>query len=338
MVSIGVISGTANIPLSGSGFRNRKELKVQAAGLLMLFILWGSTASAFESWSEDSAANTGYCADCHGDFGSFMYAGPQYVSLKKYDADGQSLIWKFTGSAGGDPVSLMDIHSSVVDITPEPELDAPLSCFSCHDSFGTAPVLLNSTLADATCVNSGCHGSTELRVSHRVSSKFQTMATSLALPEETKNCNGSSCHDSGADTDGDGIPDAVDLCPDQGSGTYGLDDTGCPINSATDSDNDGIYDSVDTCPNTPTNETANSQGCSTSQIDTDGDGVLDKNDECPEDGDEGEGVDDEGCPIPPFSLATLLGGGGSISPYSTLVLLLIALTSLRHRNNRPAAE
>ncbi|MBF8149159.1 OmpA family protein [Winogradskyella sp. F6397] len=72
----------------------------------------------------------------------------------------------------------------------------------------------------------------------------------------------------GTDTDGDGIYDQDDACPEEA----GLEIfNGCP-----DSDNDGIQDSKDDCPNTA--GLAEFNGCP----DSDGDGVMDKDDNCPE--------------------------------------------------------
>ncbi len=72
---------------------------------------------------------------------------------------------------------------------------------------------------------------------------------------------------SGADTDGDGIRDANDACPDvAGLKEFG----GCP-----DSDKDGIKDGDDACPLIP--GTAANNGCP----DSDGDGIADKDDKCP---------------------------------------------------------
>ncbi|WP_242157156.1 OmpA family protein [Aestuariivivens sediminis] len=71
----------------------------------------------------------------------------------------------------------------------------------------------------------------------------------------------------GTDTDGDGIYDKDDACPD----VPGLEAfNGCP-----DSDGDGIEDSKDDCPNTA--GPAEFNGCP----DSDGDGVADKDDDCP---------------------------------------------------------
>ncbi|WP_027127627.1 OmpA family protein [Gelidibacter mesophilus] len=71
----------------------------------------------------------------------------------------------------------------------------------------------------------------------------------------------------GKDTDGDGIYDKDDACPD----VPGLPEfNGCP-----DSDGDGIEDSKDDCPNEA--GLAEFNGCP----DTDGDGVPDNKDDCP---------------------------------------------------------
>jgi outer membrane protein OmpA-like peptidoglycan-associated protein len=71
----------------------------------------------------------------------------------------------------------------------------------------------------------------------------------------------------GKDTDGDGIFDKDDECPE----TPGLPEfNGCP-----DSDGDGIEDRNDACPNTP--GLAEFNGCP----DSDGDGIADPQDACP---------------------------------------------------------
>jgi outer membrane protein OmpA-like peptidoglycan-associated protein len=72
----------------------------------------------------------------------------------------------------------------------------------------------------------------------------------------------------GKDTDGDGIYDKDDACPD----AAGLKQfNGCP-----DTDADGIADKDDDCPEIA--GTAEFKGCP----DTDGDGIADKDDACPE--------------------------------------------------------
>jgi outer membrane protein OmpA-like peptidoglycan-associated protein len=71
----------------------------------------------------------------------------------------------------------------------------------------------------------------------------------------------------GKDTDGDGVYDKDDACPEV-AGLKEFD--GCP-----DSDGDGIKDSDDACPNVA--GLAELNGCP----DTDGDGIADKDDMCP---------------------------------------------------------
>lgn len=98
----------------------------------------------------------------------------------------------------------------------------------------------------------------------------------------------------GKDTDGDGVYDKFDACPEiaglvafkgcpdsDGDGIKDSDDA-CPnvaglatMNGCPDADADGIADKDDMCPNAK--GTKANKGCP----DTDGDGVVDKNDKCP---------------------------------------------------------
>ncbi len=120
------------------------------------------------------------------------------------------------------------------------------------------------------------------------------------------------------DSDGDGVPDERDLCPDTPKGVD-VDDNGCPFDDdmdgvpnymdqcpdtprgATvdangcpmDSDGDGVYDGIDQCPNTPAGATVDSRGC---PVDSDGDGVYDGIDQCPNTP-RGAAVDARGCPM-----------------------------------------
>lgn len=104
------------------------------------------------------------------------------------------------------------------------------------------------------------------------------------------------------DSDGDGIPDDIDLCPQQ-AGLKAL--SGCP-----DSDGDGVEDARDECPKVAGLKVLN--GCP----DSDGDGISDKDDECPNlaglianrgcpgsDGDNDGIIDDQDeCPNEPGSV------------------------------------
>ncbi|HEY0917523.1 MAG TPA: thrombospondin type 3 repeat-containing protein, partial [Solimonas sp.] len=75
------------------------------------------------------------------------------------------------------------------------------------------------------------------------------------------------------DTDGDGVPDYLDKCPGTPKGTA-VDANGCPA----DSDGDGVPDSLDKCPGTPRGVMVGPDGC---PIDSDGDGIPDAYDKCP---------------------------------------------------------
>jgi outer membrane protein OmpA-like peptidoglycan-associated protein len=87
------------------------------------------------------------------------------------------------------------------------------------------------------------------------------------------------------DTDGDGVADYLDKCPDV-KGLANLN--GCP-----DSDNDGVADPDDKCPNTPAGVKVDASGC---PLDSDGDGVSDDKDKCPNTP-AGVKVDANGCPL-----------------------------------------
>lgn len=106
------------------------------------------------------------------------------------------------------------------------------------------------------------------------------------------------------DSDGDGVIDEDDLCPDTPEGVV-VDDTGCEVepelpaepDPEPDSDGDGVVDSEDLCPGTPPGEEVNADGCSCSQLDSDGDGVPDCDDLCP-DTPPTATVDETGCHLP----------------------------------------
>ncbi|QTD39203.1 OmpA family protein [Polaribacter batillariae] len=112
----------------------------------------------------------------------------------------------------------------------------------------------------------------------------------------------------GKDTDGDGVYDKDDACPEvaglkefngcpdaDGDGIKDSDDA-CPnvaglaaMNGCPDSDGDGVADKDDMCPNDK--GTKANKGCP----DSDGDGVINKNDKCPS---VAGPVSNGGCPWP----------------------------------------
>ena len=58
------------------------------------------------------------------------------------------------------------------------------------------------------------------------------------------------------DTDGDGVYDYLDKCPNTPKGVK-VNDAGCPL----DTDGDGVYDYLDKCPDTPKGAKVNKVGC-----------------------------------------------------------------------------
>jgi outer membrane protein OmpA-like peptidoglycan-associated protein len=89
------------------------------------------------------------------------------------------------------------------------------------------------------------------------------------------------------DSDGDGIIDKLDKCPNQAGPA---ENQGCPD---VDSDGDGIIDRLDKCPKQAGR--ADLQGCP--DVDSDGDGIPDRLDKCPTVAEDKDGFEDsDGCP------------------------------------------
>jgi outer membrane protein OmpA-like peptidoglycan-associated protein len=110
------------------------------------------------------------------------------------------------------------------------------------------------------------------------------------------------------DTDGDGIPDTKDKCPNDPEDKDGFEDEdGCPD---LDNDMDGIADKVDKCPGTDKDKKnsfkdtkedkdgfEDDDGCP--DLDNDKDGIADVIDKCPDQAEDKDGFeDDDGCPDP----------------------------------------
>ena len=102
-------------------------------------------------------------------------------------------------------------------------------------------------------------------------------------------------HTYNPDSDGDGVTDDIDQCPDTPSGES-VDANGCS-DSQKDTDGDGVSDDLDQCPDTPDGVTVDMNGCADSQKDSDGDGVTDDIDECANTP-SGAAVDAKGCELP----------------------------------------
>ena len=99
------------------------------------------------------------------------------------------------------------------------------------------------------------------------------------------------------DTDGDGIPDNADKCPNEPEDKDGFqDDDGCPD---PDNDADGVPDAQDKCPTEAEDKDGfqDNDGCP--DLDNDADGIPDATDKCPNEAEDKDGFQDEdGCPDP----------------------------------------
>ena len=92
------------------------------------------------------------------------------------------------------------------------------------------------------------------------------------------------------DTDGDGIPDTEDNCPNEAGPR---ENKGCP--RRTDTDGDGVVNRKDKCPDKA--GPPERDGCP--EEDKDNDGIVDSKDKCPDDPEDKDGFEDEdGCPDP----------------------------------------
>lgn len=98
------------------------------------------------------------------------------------------------------------------------------------------------------------------------------------------------------DSDGDGVPDASDACPNKAEDRDGVqDDDGCP---EIDADHDNIPDDVDRCPEEAETENGfkDDDGCRDTPNDRDGDGIFDEDDKCPDFAGTMTRADVRGCP------------------------------------------
>lgn len=126
------------------------------------------------------------------------------------------------------------------------------------------------------------------------------------------------------DSDGDGVSDANDVCPNTPAGAS-VDARGCEL----DGDGDGVPDSRDRCPGTVAGAAVDANGC---ERDSDGDGVVDRLDRCA-DTVSGVKVDVRGCEIkevislPGVNFAT---SSARLLPESAATLDEAAATLLKH--------
>ena len=128
------------------------------------------------------------------------------------------------------------------------------------------------------------------------------------------------------DSDGDGVVDEADKCPNTPRGIT-VDARGCPP----DSDGDGVPDYLDRCPGTPPGVAVDNSGC---PFDSDGDGVADHLDKCPNTP-KGATVNEAGC----WSLqATTLYDSNSSYIRTEAYPLLDEVASILEKNPKMEVE
>jgi len=91
--------------------------------------------------------------------------------------------------------------------------------------------------------------------------------------ESDSDCDVCAGEDDGVDSDGDGMPNGCDECPNDAI-KMNAGACGCGV-ADTDSDGDGVPDCFDQCPNDANKIAPGSCGCSNSDTDDNGDGVPD---------------------------------------------------------------
>jgi len=139
------------------------------------------------------------------------------------------------------------------------------------------------------------YGAPDLRILAVLGTYWTIEDTSANSPEAHARIR-ASIHESLKDTDGDGIPDDIDACPEVPEDHKDPDPMdGCPAPS--DRDGDGIPDQYDKCPDVPEDKDGidDQDGCP--EDDADQDGIPDAKDACPkEPGQPDPDPKKNGCP------------------------------------------
>lgn len=139
-----------------------------------------------------------------------------------------------------------------------------------HESIGESHRLANLGLGKHWHVNDNWRVITEAAVYHDFGEGFRDYGLKLGLAYIMGSTSKSSAP---KDSDGDGVFDSLDQCPNTPPGTQ-VDSKGCNV----DSDGDGVNNAIDQCPGTPAGQAVDAKGCNN---DLDGDGVVNAADKCP---------------------------------------------------------
>ena len=217
--------------------------------------------------------------------------------LTEYTKEGLEQALKSIKWAGGKSPSALAIDAAGKDLKPT-QGNMAVIIVSDGKEMDNAPVVaaenMKSTFGDRLCIytilvgNDPAGKSLMERVARAGRCGFSVSADRIASSEEmayfVENVFLEKAE--AKDSDGDGVFDDLDKCPNTPKGVK-VDRFGCPI----DADGDGVYDYLDQCPNTPRGVRVDQKGC---PPDSDGDGVYDYIDQCPGTP-KGVKVNDRGC-------------------------------------------
>lgn len=204
--------------------------------------------------------------------------GPGAQTQREIDFDFQRV---FRRSQRFSPYVLFGVGVIDADLTTSP-IDDTSAAFSVGagflaDIFGDAKAALRveyRSRYDDLFSNSGDDDILSIGIQFPFGGKPEPVMTRAADP----------------DSDGDGVPDSADRCPNTPRGDR-VDANGCTI--VLDDDRDGVPNDRDQCPNTMAGVAVDEDGC---ELDSDGDGVVNRLDQCP-DTRAGAVVDVNGCEI-----------------------------------------
>jgi hypothetical protein len=169
------------------------------------------------------------------------------------------------------------------------EVPMTFNGYNLADSAGSAPTTLTGIMLDVWVDDKG----TLIEDSPQLNGEYgYPLSSAGGNITELYHLYGASA---GTDTDGDGVFDGGDLCPNTLLGAT-VDGNGCSWEQR-DDDNDGVLNPADSCANTtPAMTDVDAQGCAYEQRDDDNDGVLNSDDDC-SNTTAGETVDVNGCSL-----------------------------------------
>lgn len=228
---------------------------------------------------------------------SFNNDWPAPSGYCRYSTDGSlRSIYYYSNGLDGDPLNWSEISSpapyvmeyvpniKLVSTAPPPFTLESFGSWNYGEWFGTVTILQGSGQNIHLTVDddAGHTAQSNLFEVVKVDSDGDGVSDALDLCPYTpagEETDSNGCADSEKDTDGDGVTDDLDLCASTPAGQIVAPD-GC-TDAERDLDYDGVPDIVDTCLNTPAGEPVDADGCGDSQKDADNDGISDDLDACP---------------------------------------------------------